>query len=201
MNLTLESAQFAVAAEEGRIGATLLVRAIVARKHHYRIIAQALPVEKVKNLAHIAVEPRYHGRELGMGVGHGIVTRALLAAPVKILGKLPAIAFEKAVVRLRQLGVRQSVGEQPEEGAVSALRVNPAHGLAVDELGRVGGALTVVGAEHRVIDILVENHAHGGGVAPRGTVAVEEVGVIEMSLELTYIAIELIDAALFGHRA
>ena len=68
----------------------------------------------------------------------------------------------------------------------------------MDDVGGILLAEVVVWAVHVVADVLPHHHAHDGGVALLGAVAVEEVREIEVGLELADVAEELVDAALVG---
>lgn len=75
MDLTLETAQLAVATEECRVGTTLFMRAVVAGEHHERVLVKPLFPEQLKYVANVGIKASDHGRELGMGVGVGVVAR------------------------------------------------------------------------------------------------------------------------------
>ena len=68
----------------------------------------------------------------------------------------------------------------------------------MDEVGGVLRSLFVVGAEHGILDVLFQHLALHSGIARRTAVAVEEIGEIEVGLELADIAVELINAATVG---
>ena len=68
----------------------------------------------------------------------------------------------------------------------------------MDQVGRVLRALAVVVAVHRVFDVLLQNDPDNLRIAGRTAVAVHEVGIIEVGLELADVAVVLVDAALVG---
>lgn len=198
----LEASEQAVAVEERRVGAALLVGAVVGGEDHDGVVGEAFAVEEVEDFADLCVEARDHSGKFGVTVVGGIVAAAL-AAGVDLLAvgaELVDIRQIDRVGGLAQLGVGERVGEDAEEGLVGGLTVKPFQSFLVDEVGRVLRPVGVVGTIHRPLDVLVEGDAHSGGVAERLAVAVEEVGIVEMCLELTEIAVVFVDAAGVGCR-
>ena len=94
------------------------MRAVVAAEDHDRVLVEPLLLELGKDLAHIAVQARDHARELRMGVLHGIVARSFAAAPRLVHEELLLVVLQDLVVGLRQLGVRQRIGEETVEGCL-----------------------------------------------------------------------------------
>ena len=129
---------------------------------------------------------------------YGIIARAFLSAPGLVDEELLLVIFEYLVVGLSQLGMGQSVGEEAHKRMLGILTVNPLQSLVVYHTCRVLGALEVVLAKHRILDVLLHHLTHYGCVALRTREAVEEVGIIQVSLELADVAIELVDATLVG---
>ena len=135
---------------------------------------------------------------MGVCMLYGIIARAFLSAPGLVDEELLLVTFEYLVVGLSQLGMGQSVGEEAHKRMLGILTVNPLQSLVVYHTCRVLGALEVVLAKHRILDVLLHHLTHNGCVALRTREAVEEVGIIQMSLELADVAIELVDATLVG---
>ena len=199
----LQAFQFAVAAEERGVGTALLMGAVVACEDHHSALGQPLAVQFAHQLTHVAVQSRYHGSKLGMRVHGGVISAALVTRIVFVLLELPHVVLYQAVVGLHELGMGQGVSKQGEEWLAFLLPVEPLHGAAVNEVGAVLRAPAVVLAAHCVAYVLLQHLAHHGRVAPRAAEPVEEVGVVEVGLELADVAEELIYAALVGraHRA
>ena len=196
---TFESLEKSVAVEEGGIGSTLLVRSVVGGEDHDGVLVQALLLEFVENLTDVGVETRDHGRKLRMGDFGAVVAVAKLACELVLLAEMVLVGEEDAIFGLREFGVRESVGEDAEEGLRAALLVEPFHGLVVDEVGGVLRALGVVGlCGHAVLDVFLKDNAVCLGVACRTAEGVEEVGIISVGLELTDVAKVFVDAALVG---
>ena len=82
----------------------------------------------------------------------------------------------------------QRVGEHSEERFVGGLLINPLHGTLVYEVGRVILAVLVAFAIHRVVNI-VYLHLTAHILVHTTSVGIEKVGIVEVSLELAYIAI------------
>ena len=190
--------QESVAVEEVGVCAAFLMRAVVGGKDNDGVLVEPALFEFCHNLTHLRVEARDHRGKLGVAVVGGVVARTLVAAKGLLLAEMPLVGEEDRVFGLHQFGVRQGVGEDAEERRVGSLLVEPSHSLLVDEVGGILRTVAVAVAIHRVVDVLVERHAAHALVAARAAVFVEEVGVVEVCLELADVAVELIDAALVG---
>lgn len=194
----LEAPQQAVAIEERGVGAALLVRPVVRGEDDDGVLVEPLLPELLHELPDIGVEARDHAGKLGMDARHGIVARALLAAPRLVAAEAPAVGLDDRVLRLRQFGVRQRIGEQREEGMGLVLPVEPCHGVSVDGVGGILAAAEVPGAEHGIADILLHDHPSDGSVTGGAGIAVEKVGIVEMGLKLADVAVVLVHAAFVG---
>ena len=194
----LDAAQQAVAIEEGRVGTALFVRAIVGGEDDHRVFIQPFGFETVEDFADHHIQARDHGGKLGVSFEGGVVAR--VGVGIGAFGaEHPAIGRHETVVRLRQFGVGQGVGEDAQERLSTFLTVEPFEGFLMDEVGAVLSALeVVVGTGHSVPDVLLEHHAMGLGVAGRTAESVEEVGVVGVSLVLADVAVVFIDATLIG---
>ena len=198
VGLALESTQLAVASKEGWVGAALFVRTVVATEDEDGVVGESFLFKLCHNLTDISVETSNHAGKLSMDVGYGVVAAALLAAEGFVVAELCLIGVEYGVFGLYQFSVGQGVSEQSVERLTAVLTVDPLHRFAVDDVGRILGAIEIIGAVHSVLHILLHHLAHSGRVAQSTTIAIEEIGVVEMCLELADIAVELIDAALVG---
>ena len=198
--LALQATELPVAAEEGRVGTAFLVRAVVAGEDDQRVLVQPLLPQLGQHLAHVCVQTRDHRRELGVGMLRGVVAGAFLAAPRVVAEETTLVALQQGVLGLHQLGVRKRVGEDAEERTTAVLTVEPLQRLPVNQVGGVLRTLAVITAEHRVTDVLVHHHTDSGRIPQRTAVAVQEVGVVQVRLELADVAVELVDAPLLGCR-
>ena len=76
----------------------------------------------------------------------------------------------------------------------------PIHCPLVNEVGAVLGSVVVVVTIHGVLDVVFQHFAHHRRVASGTAVSVQEIGEIEMGLELADVTIELIHSAFVGRR-
>jgi len=194
----LQSAELAVVVEVGGVGSSFLVRTVVTGEDEHGVAGQSLFFEHLHDLAHLMVQAGDHRCELGVCLRGGIVARGVVALEFALGQQFAAEGLQQGVVRLAQFGVRQRVGEDAEEGLVLALAAQPLECALVDDIGAVLPAVVVVRAVHGVPDVLLQYLADDGRVAPRAAEAVEEVGEVEVCLELTDVAEELVHAALVG---
>ena len=174
------------------------MRTVVAGEDYECILVESLLFQLGYHLTYIRIQTGYHSCKMSMGMLYWIIARAFLSAPSLIYEELLLVAFEYLVVGLSQLGMGQRISKETYERMLSILTVNPLQSLVVYDTCRILGALEVVLAEHRILDVLLHHLTHNGCVALRTREAVEEVGIIQMSLELADVAIELVDATLVG---
>ena len=196
--LPLQSAQLAVAPEIRRVGSALLVRPVVGGEDHERVLVEPLLLQLRHYLPHVGVETRYHSGELRVGVLHRVVARAFLPAPRLVHEKPLLVALQYLVVGLRQFGVGQGVGQEAHEGMPRVLLANPFQCLVVDDARRVLRALEVAGPEHRVLYVFRHHLARHGRVAQGARVAVQEIRIVQVGLELADVSVKLVNATLVG---
>ena len=196
----LQSPELAVVVEERGVGTALFVRAVVAGEDEHRVVCQSALVEQLHYLAHVSVEPRDHGCELCVRLWCGVVARRVVPAECAFGQETSAESLQQRIVGLPEFGMRQRVGENPEERLARPLLSQPRHGPLVYEVGAVLSSAVVVRAEHCVLNVLLQHFAHHGRVAARAAVAVEKIGKVQMCLKLAYVAVELVDAATVGRR-
>ena len=196
----LDSLEQAVAVEERGVGSALFVRSVVRGEDEHGIVGQSFLLEFSHNLAHLYVEARYHGRKFGVAILRRVIARTLVPAIGALLAEMSLVGQEDGVLGLGQFGVRQGIGEDSEERLVGRLLVQPGHGALVNQVGGVLLALLVVRAIHGVGRILLQHFALHAVVARAAAVTIQEVGIVEVGLELADVAIELVDAALVGRR-
>ena len=165
--LALQSAQFAVATEVFGIGTALLVRSVVACEDDESVLVESLLFQFGHHFTYVRVQTGYHSGEMGVCMLYGIIARAFLTAPSLVDEELLLVAFEYLVVGLSQLGMGQSVGEEAHKRMLGILTVNPLQSLVVYHTCRVLGALEVVLAEHRILDVLLHHLTHNGSVTLR----------------------------------
>ena len=80
------------------------------------------------------------------------------------------------------------------------LRVYPVHRTLMNQVGRIFRALIILLARHGVADVFVQHQSADSGISTLTAVFVEEIGIIQVCLELANIAKELINATLVGGR-
>ena len=110
--------------------------------------------------------------------------------------------MQDTVVGLPQFCVRQGIGKDTEEGFVGFLTVDPVERVLVNEVGSVLRSIFIVGVSRRyvaVLDILLQCIHNDVLVAILfGVVAIEEVGLVGVCLELANRTVVAVDAALVG---
>ena len=198
--LALQALQLAVATEELWIGAALLVRTVIRGKDHHGILVETLFLQLGEDFAYILVETGNHSGKLGVGMNHGVVSGTFLSAPGLVLEELLLIVLQDGILRLGQFGMRQGIGEEAYERMLAVLTVNPLQCLVVDDAGRILVALEIVLAEHRILDVLLHDVSYHRRISQSLAVAVEEVRIIKVGLELADVAVEFIYATLVGSR-
>ena len=203
----LDAAQFPVPAKERGVCATLFMRAVVAGEDDQGILVKAFLFELLQNLAHIAVQTCYHGSELCVFVAASVVPTASIGAVGTFLvgRELPVVAVQDAVAGLPELGMGQGVGEDAKKGLVLSLTVKPLEGIAMNQLSGVLPAPFIAraaGVDGRMQDVLLHHLSHQMSVSPAfGVVAVQEVRIIGVCLELADGTVEAVDAPKVGQRA
>ena len=108
--------------------------------------------------------------------------------------------MQDRVLGLCQLGMRKGIGENAEEGLPGCLLGYPFHRLAVYHVGRIVLALFVFIAMHGIGDIVLKHLTPYGRVARCPAIGIEEVGIVQMSLELAHETVILIYSPLVGSR-
>ena len=197
----LETSQFAVATEEGGVGATLLVRSVVRREDDERVFIQPFLLELGHDFTHVSIEAGNHGCKLGVHMLRGVV--AAYAAKVLVVAEHLLVSLQDGVVGLVELGVWQRVGEKAVEGLPRLLQVEPLQSLLMDEVAAVLRAVAVFGRRGPigVLRVLRQFDAYGLRVAAARTVTVQEVRVILVRHVLADVAVVLVDTAFVGRGA
>ena len=198
--LAFQSFQLSIATEELWVGAALLVRTVIRGKDHHGVLVETLLFQLGEDFAYILVKTGNHSGKLGVGMNHGVVSGIFPTAPGLVLEELLLIVLQDGILRLSQFGMRQGIGEEAYEWMLTVLTVDPLQCLVVDDAGRILVALEIVLAKHRILDVLLHDVSHHRRISQSLAVAVEEVRIIKVGLELADVAVEFIYATLVGSR-
>ena len=154
------------------------MRSVVAGEEDDSVSVKVFLTKSLKDLADIGVEASDHGSELCVGVHHGVIARAFLSAPAFVIRERLLITQQYRVVRLCELGMRESICQHQEERLFISLVINPFHSLLMNQVRRIAGAFEIVRSEHWEGGIVMEYIASHGGVASVSAEGVQEVRII-----------------------
>ena len=138
----LQTSESGFGVEEGGVGTTLVVRAVVAGEDKEGLLGDTQLFEFVDDLSYIGVEAGNHGCKLCARFGRCSVVAVTI--PGIGLLELTFVHLYDAVLRLAQLGVRNGVGKVAEKGLVLVV-LDKLHGMLVNGILRVTSVLVLLG--------------------------------------------------------
>ena len=192
MALPFQTTQLTIPSEKFGIRSTLFVRAVITAKDNDRIIIKTFLFQLPQDFAYITVETGNHTGKLSMGMFHGIITRTFGTSPGFISEKMLFVSFKNGVIGLCQFRMWKRISEEAIKRLFAILLINPLHGFLMNQIGRILRTLFVIITKHGIIDVVFHYNTYDSGISFLFTVSVQEIGIVQMCLKLTYITVKFI---------